>query len=109
MISLMKQESGMHAPAVAARCTLHNDKRDKANFLHDTNAKIVAKRLPNLDTVSYPKLWKLAWLHCTHSTDALMLYPVFPTSSSHQLTDCNPEHKAWPDIRLLPWAKLTSS
>ena len=57
--------AGVHAPAVAACCTLHNDKGDEADLLHNANAKVVAKRLPDLDTVAYPKLWKLAWLHCT--------------------------------------------
>ena len=69
--TLEVQKSGVHAPAVAACCILHNHEGDEADLLHNANAKVVAERLPDLDTIAYPKLRELAWLHCTaqHSTD----------------------------------------
>ena len=43
---------------------LDDDKRDEANVADDTDAKVVAKGLANLDTVADAKVRHLAGLDC---------------------------------------------
>ena len=44
-----------------------NHKADKAQIFDNTYAKVISKRLPNLDAVADAKLWELAWLDCSNT------------------------------------------
>lgn len=49
---------------IYAHVPSHDGKADKADLLHDTKAKVIAKGLADLDTVSDAKLWDLTRLDC---------------------------------------------
>lgn len=47
---------------------LHNNEVHKADVLDNTVTKVIAKGLPNLDTVTDTQVWNLAGLDCTYTT-----------------------------------------
>lgn len=45
----------------------HDGKADEADLLHNAEAKVIAERLADLDSVADAKLRDLTWLDCTAS------------------------------------------
>jgi len=48
-------------------CCLYSCERDKADVSDDSNAKVIAKRLPDLDPIPDSYVRDVVWLYCTEN------------------------------------------